>query len=133
MFRRWQRKVALVAAAKNEAAYLAEWVHHHLYFGFDPIEIHVNRSSDRTEEIARRIAAVEPRLQVFNADKIDHRLGGKASIQTTVYDAAVPRLRSSLGSRQYLSVLDLDEFWTPVDFQTSWDIFESKCWRNTIS
>ena len=41
-------KIKLVAIAKNEAAYLAEWIFHHLYLGVDEIEIHFNRCSDNT-------------------------------------------------------------------------------------
>lgn len=109
----------MVATAKNEAAYLAEWVHHHLYFGFDPIELHVNRSDDRTEEIARKIAAVEPRLTVYNADALDRARGFRGSIQHAVYDAALPRMRALLRRNDYLCVLDIDEFWTPLDFESS--------------
>jgi hypothetical protein len=32
-------KVALVAVASKESAYLADWVFHHLRFGFDPIVV----------------------------------------------------------------------------------------------
>ena len=41
-------KVKVVAIAKDEGAYIAEWIFHHLYFGFDAIDIYVNRTTDNT-------------------------------------------------------------------------------------
>ncbi|MEL7114743.1 MAG: glycosyltransferase family 2 protein, partial [Pseudomonadota bacterium] len=112
-------RVALVAAMKTEAAYLADWVHHHLYFGFDPIEIHVNRSDDGTEELARAIARVEPRLSVFNVDHFDRQFGPQANVQTLALREARHRLKRDLERADYLCFLDADEFWTPVDFRSS--------------
>ena len=33
-----QCNVKIIAIAKDEGAYLAEWIHHHLYFGFSEIK-----------------------------------------------------------------------------------------------
>ena len=43
--------VALIAVAKDEDTYIHEWIHHHLYLGFSPIYIGVNRTSDKTFDI----------------------------------------------------------------------------------
>ena len=38
----------LVAIAKDEAPYLAEWIFHHLYLGIHEIEIYLNGITDKT-------------------------------------------------------------------------------------
>ena len=45
----------LVAIAKDEASYIADWIHHHLYFGFDQIHVYVNRTTDNTIAILKEI------------------------------------------------------------------------------
>lgn len=36
----------IIAVAKDEGAYLAEWIFYHLYKGFDEIEVLINRTTD---------------------------------------------------------------------------------------
>lgn len=48
-------KIKLVAIAKDEAAYLPEWIFHHLYFGFDQIDIYVNNTSDNTFALGEQL------------------------------------------------------------------------------
>ena len=52
-------KIKLVAIAKDEAAYLPEWIFHHLYFGFDAIDIYVNNTTDNTHELSQYLAPLE--------------------------------------------------------------------------
>ena len=47
-------KTKIVAVAKDEGAYFSEWIHHHLYLGFDAIDIYVNRTSDNSLEILKK-------------------------------------------------------------------------------
>lgn len=44
-------KIKLIAIAKDEAAYLPDWIFHHLYFGFDSIDIYVNNTTDNTNDL----------------------------------------------------------------------------------
>lgn len=53
-------KVKLVAIAKDEAAYLPDWIFHHLYFGFDSIDIYVNNTTDNTYDLKLIFNAMFP-------------------------------------------------------------------------
>lgn len=110
--------VALVAAAKNEAAYIADWVFHHLHFGFSPIFVYVNRSTDGTEPILRRLAKQLPNLIVRNLDNLDH-LDPPVSPQRAAYKRGMDRLKQDQGPNDYTMFLDIDEFWTPADFTST--------------
>ncbi|KMW57869.1 hypothetical protein AIOL_002837 [Candidatus Rhodobacter oscarellae] len=111
-------QVVLVTAARNEAAYLPEWIFHHLYFGVSRIELHINRSQDQSEEIARTIASHVPELTVYNADAIDrqHRVG--FDIQLAILKAARKRIARKAKRGDYTMFLDVDEFWVPTDIET---------------
>ena len=111
-------KVVLAAVARNESAYLAEWIHHHLYFGVDLIDITVNRSDDPSERVLDAICRVEPRLRYRNGDFLDRGKPGSRNIQIEAYKMVRRHYRRRYGRRDYLFFLDIDEFWTPVDFET---------------
>jgi len=49
-------KIKLIAVAKDEAAYIPEWVYHHLNFGFDSISIYTNNISDNTRDVIDKIS-----------------------------------------------------------------------------
>lgn len=108
-------RASLIAVASNEAAYIAEWIFHHLYFGFGPIEILVNRSTDATEAIARAIAVHYPDVRVSNCDYFDASVQPVKCIQYSAYGRARQRLRAELARDDYMMFLDIDEFWTPTD------------------
>jgi hypothetical protein len=50
-------KIRLAAIAKDEGAYLAEWIYWHLKQGFDDIYICINNTTDNSAEIAQAIAS----------------------------------------------------------------------------
>lgn len=52
--------ITLAASAKNEGAYVVEWVTHHLALGFDRIVIFDNESTDDTLAILAKIARILP-------------------------------------------------------------------------
>ena len=62
-------KIKLVAIAKNEAAYLPQWIFHHLRLGVDSIDVYINGSSDNSVEISRIINSFEPRFKFYESDK----------------------------------------------------------------
>lgn len=104
-------KVKIVAIAKDEGAYLVDWIFHHLYFGFSTIDIYVNRTSDNTLNIADKFEAL-PQVRFLNGDvflKEDNR-----SFQTDVYLSAFQGEKSS--DVTHILFLDVDEFWTPLNF-----------------
>lgn len=103
-------RVKLVAIAKNEAAYLAEWIYHHLYLGVDEIEIHYNRCSDNTLDYID-IFKKEKRVNFVNADALFEN--HKGNPQTKVYHDALEISRSQGFS--HCLFLDIDEFLVPPD------------------
>ena len=91
-----QIKTKIVAVAKDEGAYLAEWVHHHLFLGFDAIDIYINRTSDNSLEILHKISEKYPQVNYFTADWIDlcsAEVGGK--IQEITYALALDKEKQS--------------------------------------
>jgi hypothetical protein len=110
-------KVKLIAVAKDEAAYLPEWIHHHLYLGFDAIDIYINRSSDNSWSMLSRLKESIPQLAFYSADWIDSCPAEvKRNLQYVVYAKAFEENRLS-GGFDYIMFLDIDEFWTPQNLQ----------------
>ncbi|MBT1064915.1 glycosyltransferase family 2 protein [Bowmanella sp. Y26] len=108
-------KVKLVAVAKDEAAYLPEWIHHHLYVGFDAIDIYLNRTSDNSAEVLQRIQQQHPNVNFFYADWIDYCPPEVSKhIQYLTYAKSFQDCRDS-GEFDYMMFLDIDEFWMPKD------------------
>ena len=109
--------VRLIAIAKDEAAYLAEWVHHHLHFGFDQIAIILNGCTDNSRQLLERIAQQEPRLLVRDGDglKAVCQLNGQ-NFQIAAYaqELALARQDSRL---THVMCLDIDEFWVTPGLQ----------------
>ncbi|MDE7064011.1 MAG: glycosyltransferase family 2 protein [Desulfovibrionaceae bacterium] len=112
--------IKLVAIAKDEAAFIAEWVFHHLYFGFDSIDVYVNRTTDNTVDILRRIHERYPHVCVHSADWIDlvHHIYVSNELQKIVYAYAYCEACHSKPA-DYLLFLDIDEFWTPLDYRST--------------
>ena len=107
-------KIKLVAIARDEAAYLSEWVYHHLYFGFDAIDIYTNNISDNTRELIGLISK-KHNVSDINADFI-LRCSEKG-FQRIAYGIALEKAK--LDGFTHVMFLDIDEFWTPLDFKTS--------------
>jgi len=94
-------RVAICAIAKNEAAYLEEWVVYHLLNGFAPIRVYNHESADRS-------AAVLSRLQ--RAGVVEWRpwsVAPKVKPQWAAYEDGIARLR---GRAEWIAFIDLDEF-----------------------
>lgn len=111
--------IKLVAIAKDEAPYLAEWVYHHLYFGFKSIEILVNRTSDCSYDILENISRKHPNVKFRSIDWID-MAGADASrrLQAISYALLIEESRKNQDCSSVL-FLDVDEFWTPLDMRSS--------------
>ncbi|MBO1255303.1 glycosyltransferase family 2 protein [Alteromonas sp. 5E99-2] len=106
-------KVKLVAVAKDEAAYLPEWIFHHLTIGFDEIDIHVNNTSDNTWELKNKLKALS-QVNFIDADPIFS--GGYVFPQEEVYEQALLSARAD--GFTHMMFLDIDEFWfsPSIDF-----------------
>lgn len=107
-----ETKVA--AIAKDEAPYIAQWVFHHLYFGFSSVEVIVNKTTDRTCEILQKISLKYP------VEFTDIGLGWYGPEQVSFQKAAYIELlaKAKQLDTQRLMFVDIDELWTPRDFQT---------------
>jgi hypothetical protein len=112
-------KVKLVAIAKDEGAYLSEWIHHHLYFGFDSIEIYINRTTDNSAEVLQNIAEQNSNVFWDYADWVDVCPGdAKNQIQFIVYAKALHEARKNRDFTHIL-FLDIDEYWCSKSFNVS--------------
>ncbi len=118
-------KIKLVAIAKDEAAYLPEWIFHHLHFGFDEIEIYVNFTTDDSQKVLEKIEKNYPvkyknaeYLLAPESDKYDHLLREKYfkrnKLQSRAYAEALHNARAE--GFTHIMYLDIDEFWTPYCF-----------------
>lgn len=110
-------RIKLCAIAKNEGAYLADWVFHHLYFGIDALEVWINGTDDTSVEIMELICSEYPQVRYRVADKLlRDSLAERKYFQYRAYS----RMAKGV-SRQgfsHVAFLDLDEYWTPRDFAT---------------
>lgn len=111
-------KIKLFAIAKDEAAYIPQWVFHHFYFGFDEIEIWLNNITDNSVTICEKIASQHPNFQFKIVDDVfEHCQKHRIPFQHVAYS----RLFSwelKIGKFSHIMFLDLDEFWMPRDFST---------------
>jgi len=112
-------KVKLVAIAKDEGAYIPDWVHHHLYFGFDAIDIYINRTRDNSRNILAYLKKHNSQLNYFSADWIDRCPTGASNyLQFIVYAQALEQEKTK-AEYDYVMFIDIDEFWMPQNAQTS--------------
>lgn len=112
-------RVKLVAIAKDEAAYIPDWVCHHLYLGFDAIDIYINRTTDNSLEMIEAIGQSYPNVKGYSADWVDQcPLESQNNLQYIIYAKAFHEAKQS-GEFDYVLFLDIDEFWTPKSMRLS--------------
>src|SRR5690625_3516362 len=110
-------RIKLCAIAKDESAYLFNWVFHHLYFGFDEVEVWLNNITDNSEELCREMARISSQFKYRVADDVvseAYRRGKMFQIiaYEKMYKAAVYE------GFDYIVFLDIDEFFVPKDFRS---------------
>lgn len=111
-------KIKLVAIAKDEGAYLAQWIFHHLHFGFDAIEIYINRTSDNSKRIIESISSYHPTVTYRDLDWVD--LCPEATQRNIQYIAYALAYKEAINEGySHVLFLDIDEMWTPANFETS--------------
>lgn len=106
-------KVKIVAVAKDEAAYLPEWVHHHHYFGFDAIDVYVNRTEDNSIAMLNTLKKHVPCLSIHSADWVDTCPDEASNFMQFIIYAKAFETEKRLKNFDYIMFLDIDEFWTP--------------------
>ena len=95
----------IVATARNEALYLADWCAYHLALGFEHIYIYTNDNDDSTIETAQRIAHITSRVTVINNDVKDPH----SRPQYKAYRHAFTFLGATL-QHSWCAVIDIDEY-----------------------
>lgn len=111
-------RIKISAIAKDEAAYIPDWVHHHLFFGFDHIEIIINRTTDNSNEVLKKITSTNKNVSFLSFDWLDLCPDiVQRQIQYVAYADAYNRAINE--GFTHLLLIDIDEYWTPIDFSTS--------------
>ena len=116
-------RIKIAAIAKNEGAYLPQWIFHHYKFGVREFEVWVNQSTDDSLEILNRIKQLpDISLIVVEADEFfeECRLKNKY-FQLESYRKIWSQ--SQLERFDYLFFLDVDEFWTPKNMNSTLESF----------
>ena len=126
------KHVALIAVAKDEDSYIHEWIHHHLYLGFSPIYIGVNRTSDKTLEIINKISINNKDVKAFVLDWIDQSgLGLNKRIQNIGYAYLSSKVDKYLVD--YVGFLDIDEFWFNFQRKSIQEFIEDRGYFDIVS
>jgi len=122
----------ICAIAKDEAPYVADWIFHHLYFGFDQIHVYINRTSDSTALIIDRILDIYPSISYEYIDWVDNcPIDVTKKMQVIAYAKDLEWSKSN--GVDWWFCLDIDETWVPKDFDISIkDYLSGKCRENPI-
>lgn len=97
----------MIVIASNEGAYIADFIHHYFYLGFQHIFIGINSSStDETLEICSLISRVYPNLHVISTDNIDFANNHYA--EASYYH--LWKYAATCSESAYCMIADVDEF-----------------------
>ncbi len=94
-------RVAICAIAKNESAYLEEWVVYHHLIGFDPIRIYSHEPTDDSEDVLARLE------RAGLVEWLPWSVPRKVKPQWAAYEDGVQQLQ---GRADWVAFIDLDEF-----------------------
>lgn len=112
----------VIAIAKDEAPYLPSWIFHHLYFGFDEVEIITNRTTDNSKEILNKISAKFTKVKHSDCDWID-LCEEKISRNLQKISYAYAYSKAKKEGFTHILFIDIDEFWTPLNLKTNIEEF----------
>ena len=112
-------KIKLAAIAKDEGFYLPLWVYHHLHFGFDVLEIHINNNTDNSVEILEKLKNIYgERVKFSFADKeLAESRQKDVNFQTYIYGKILNETLKE--DFTHLMFLDIDEYWCPRNFTST--------------
>ncbi len=109
--------IKLVAIAKDEGAYLAEWIYHHLNLGIQEIDVYLNGITDNSFELMRCICSRYKSVNFYNADTLmTISLKAKRSFQHAVYRFAWETEKKAK-KFSHLAFLDIDEYFVARNFK----------------
>jgi hypothetical protein len=112
-------RILLAGIAKNEAAYLPEWVFHHLNLGVTSVMVYVNNTTDNSESILKKMGETLPvNYKVVDGIENDKReellsLINKRFLKYTPLQSksyANIYQETSAEEFDYILYLDIDEF-----------------------
>jgi hypothetical protein len=115
--------IHLIGCAKNEAAYIPEWIFHHLDIGFSSIKIYVNDTDDNSIEVLNKIIKHHPQVSYCVADelisqppeeyeaKTNSNFYNTNKVQSIIYTDALCTTEKQ--TTEYIAFLDVDEFFLP--------------------
>lgn len=114
-------KVAVAAIAKDEAAYLHEWIHHYLYMGFTKIFIGINRTTDDSKKLLSKIKKKFPHVYFYDVTWLDqgHPAVKNPQMQALSYSFLSNEIVSQHLDITHVMYCDVDEFWYSNGFQLS--------------
>lgn len=101
--KKFKHYLSIVAIAKNEAPYMAEWIEFHKLVGVDQIYLYDNDSDDNLMEV------LKPYIE--NGDVTYIPFPGSAK-QIPAYEDAVKRFKDET---KWMAIVDLDEFIVPLE------------------
>lgn len=109
-------KIKLAAIAKNEGAYIPQWIYHHFHFGFDFIEIWINNTTDNSVQILENIKdSCAGAVDFVIGDKLfDECSKNNWSFQIQAYKKIFEESKNN--GFTHIMFLDLDEYWMPANF-----------------
>jgi len=107
-------KIKVISIAKDECAYLSEWVHHHLYFGVDSIHVAINATNDSSINL---LECLSKRYPVSYSVEDELAVSTASGFQAAAYQQMAAQAKEEGFS--HVLMLDIDEFWTPLDFKSS--------------
>ncbi len=112
-------EAAVVAIAKDESAYIHEWVHHYLYFGFKEIYIAVNRTTDSSLKILEKLSKKNEQVHFREVDWLDQCVSEEKnkSIQSLSYAYLSSLISKKHPSISHILYVDMDEFWFTQNFE----------------
>ncbi|WP_298637099.1 glycosyltransferase family 2 protein [uncultured Umboniibacter sp.] len=115
-----KKRLMVAAIAKDEAAYLPEWIAYHLMLGVDHIRVFVNNLEDNTRELLETIALFAP-ISIYEADiywqkdksfPIDNLTNEEFFAKNHFQARAMSKMyrMATLEGYDYFTSIDVDEF-----------------------
>lgn len=114
----YKPRVAVVAIAKDEGAYIHEWLHHYLYMGFEKIFIGINRTTDDTAIVLSKAQKKFECIYFEDVSWLDQACIPRKNpqIQSLTYAYFANEIRTKHDEITHVLFCDIDEFWFSKDF-----------------
>lgn len=107
LFKNFSKKtrVKLVAIAKDEAAYLPDWIFHHLFVGFNEVSIYLNNITDNSYRLSEALKA-HSQVKFINGDRFFKQGSRAPQLAIYLHELCMSRWQGY----SHVMFLDIDEF-----------------------